>query len=205
MSRRKGEDTPAKKRRRLPHVADLDREETFRSEDWKQLEEQCSRITNGREFFICQRIQRDKWMFVVHFAEAHQAKALEDWARRERFSQRPAPKFGPGAEERAAFEIAALAWGLRTGALRRTVQAWRRAYREGRSLLQAHSASQQALRSYLPPDHGYHDMAQVFVSWAQREHGDWFHGHRPQADHPSRPPEWFPPADAYAHSDGDED
>lgn len=178
MGKRKGEDTPAKKRRRLPFVADLDRAEPFRSEDWRQLREQCRRITNGQEFYICQRVQRDEWMYVVHFAEEHQAKALEEWNRRERFSQRPVPKFGPTSEERAAFEQAAVAWGIRTGALRRTVQAWRRKSREGGSLLQCHSEAQKALRPYLPPDHGHFDMAQVFVSWAQREHGEWFYGRR---------------------------
>ena len=91
MSRRKGEDTPARKRQRLPHVADLGRADPFRREDWRELEEQCGRITNGQEFHICQRVQRDQWMYVVHFAEAHQAKALEDWVRRQRFSERPAP------------------------------------------------------------------------------------------------------------------
>ena len=178
MSRRKGEDTPARKRRRLPHVADLGRADPFRREDWRQLEEQCSRITNGQEFHIRQRVQRDQWMYVVHFSEAHQAKALADWVRRQRFSERPAPTFGPSPDERTAFEQAAVAWGVRTGAIRRAVQAWRRKAHEGGSLLQCQTAAQMALRPYLPPDHGHFDMAQVFVSWVQREHGQWFYGRR---------------------------
>jgi hypothetical protein len=41
MSRRKGEDTPAKKRRRLPHVAVVEREDPFLRADSEQLEAEC--------------------------------------------------------------------------------------------------------------------------------------------------------------------
>ena len=53
-----------------------------------------------------------------------------------------------------------------------------------------------ALRPYLAPEHGNFDMAQVFVSWAQREHGQWFYGHRSAIE----AVQWFAPEEAYAHS-----
>jgi hypothetical protein len=40
----------------------------------------------------------DRYVHVVHFAEEHQAMALEEWLRRERFEERPVPKFGPSKE-----------------------------------------------------------------------------------------------------------
>jgi hypothetical protein len=40
----------------------------------------------------------DRYVPVVHFAEEHQAMALEEWLRRERFEERPVPKFGPSKE-----------------------------------------------------------------------------------------------------------
>jgi hypothetical protein len=62
-----------------------------------------------------------------------------------------------------------------------------------------------ALRPYLPPDHGYFDMAQVFVSWAQREHRRWFNGERRFPLMPWENPDDYPPQAAYAHSEGDDD
>lgn len=198
MGRRKGEDTPAKKRRRMPHVAVIEREEPFLRSDSEALEAECQRVTNGREYFRCQRRDGDRYVHVVHFSEEHQAKALQDWINRQRFAERPVPKFGPSPEERAAFEQTALLWGLRTGAVRRTVQAWRRKSREGGSLLQCQSAAQRTLRLFMPPDDRHFDMAQVFVSWAQREHGPWFYGYRSAIE---ALPHWFAPEDAYTHSE----
>lgn len=151
MGRRKGEDTAARKRRRMPHVAVIDRSEPFRDADRRILEEQCFRITNGQEFHYGMSRQDDRDVYVVHFAEAHQAQALSDWLRREHFAERPAPKFGPSCEEKHAFEQAALHWGLRTGALRRVVQAYRRAMFDNASKLRCRSAAQEELRRHLPP------------------------------------------------------
>jgi hypothetical protein len=44
------------------------------------------------------------------------------------------------------------------------------------------------------------DVAAVFISWAQH-HGHSFHGRRERADNPFRPADWFPPADAYPHTE----
>jgi hypothetical protein len=172
MGRRKGEDTPAKKRRRLSHVAVVERSEPFAAADARLLEEECRRITNGQEFYRCMRWQIDRDVHVVHFAEAHQAVALEEWVRRNRFAERPAPKIGPSSAERAAFEAAAVMWGVRTGALRRLV---------------------------LPPAGGYIDMAELFVRWAKREHWHWFYGRRKPSPRPWEDPADYPPADAYPH------
>ncbi len=59
MSYRKGEDTPAKKRRRMPHVAVIDRDDVMRTADRDELEQVCQRLTNGNEFYIGQRRQDD--------------------------------------------------------------------------------------------------------------------------------------------------
>ncbi len=203
LSRRKGEDTPAKKRRRLPYVAVIERSDPFRSDDQKLLEEQCFRITNGQEFYHGRRWERslDRDVHVVHFAAQHQAEALDRWVRNERFYDRPRPKYGPSEEEARAFEQAAIKWGLQTGALRRVVQAYRRAMFDQASMLRCRTAAQQELRRYLPPDHGSFDMAQVMVSWAMREHWRWFNRERIWANNPYRPPDWYPPDDAYAHNE----
>ncbi len=201
LAKRKIVDTSAKKRRRLPYVVDLHRTEPFCSADWRQLNEQCRRITNGQEFWVGQVLRDGQWRYVAHMAAAHQADALKDWLWRERFSARRIPKFGPTKEEAEAFEREIIAWGIRTGALRRVVQAFRHAYREGQSLHKCRTLSQQAMRPYLPPNMEYFDGSRVMVSWAEREHYHWFNGYRPWAKEAFRPPDWYPPDDAYAHSE----
>jgi len=197
VSYRKGEDTPAKKRRRLTcRVVIEDREEPFRAADRDELEAECRRITNGAEFFYNMERNGDRYEHVVRFAAEHQAAALADWLKRKRFAERPAPRFGSTPEEQAAFEQSALAWGFRTGALRRVVQAFRH---ERGSLTRQWSAAHQMLARYRMPEG--RDVAQVFISWAMQKHHHWFFRQREWADNPFRPADWFPPDDAYPHSD----
>jgi hypothetical protein len=185
----------------MPHIAHLGRTKPLRDVDRAQLDQTCMRITNGQEFLYgVERIDGD-WRYVVRFSEPHHAEALRDWVRREHFSERPPPKFGPTDEEKRAFEEVAIAWGARTGALRRVVQAYRRAMFENETMMRCDTAAQQALRAYLPPEHGFHNMARVMVSWAMQRHWHWFFGERPWAANPFRPADWYPPDDAYPHSD----
>ena len=72
MSYRKGEDTPAKKRRRLPFKAVVEeREEPFLAADLADLEAECRRITNGAEFFYSMERNGDRYEHVVRFASEH--------------------------------------------------------------------------------------------------------------------------------------
>jgi hypothetical protein len=45
------------------------------------------------------------------------------------------------------------------------------------------------------------DVAAVVIGWAQKYHWHWFHGRRERADNPFRPVDWYPPHDAYPHSE----
>lgn len=66
MSYRKGEDTPAKRRRRLPFKAVVEeREEPFLAVDLHQLEAECRRITNGAEFLYSMERNGDRYEHVV--------------------------------------------------------------------------------------------------------------------------------------------
>lgn len=202
LAKRKSVDTPARKRRRLPHVAVIERSDPFLPADTDALYEQCRRITNGREFHHGRRWQHDRDVHVIHFVEAHQAKALEEWVRHNRFYDRPKPHYGPSQAERSAFEQEAVKWGIRTTALRRVVQAYRCRSREGGSLLQCHTAAQQTLRLYLlPPEHDQYDVAQVLVSWAMREHFHWFFGWREPTVAVTEGADDYPPPSAYPHSE----
>lgn len=191
-------DSAAKRSRRLPHVVDLERDEPFRAEDRDQLLAQCARITNGQEFWFG---QDRSWHYVVQFSEPHHAEALKHWLWQERFMSRPFVKFGPSREEHETFAREIVAWGLRTGALRRVLSAYRRAYQEGQSLTKCHSIAQQALGPYLPPNTTYFNPARVMTCWGEVHHGDWIEGRRMPATVPATAPEWCAPDDAYPHSE----
>jgi len=150
MSYRKSGVTPAKKRRRLPFKAVVEeREEPFLAADLGELEAECRRITNGAEFFYSMERNSDRYAHIVRFASEQQAAALREWLRRTRFDQRPVPKFRPTAQEKAAFEQSALAWGFRTGAIRRVIQAFRH---EPGSLTRQWSAAHEMLARYQMPE-----------------------------------------------------
>jgi hypothetical protein len=115
MSYRKSEDTPAKKRRRLPHKVIIERRQPFRAADEAEVEAECLRITNGAEFYHHMERFGDVYWHVVRFSSEHQAEAFRAAAQRCAFARRPAPLFGPPAEERAAFQRSCLAVGLPHG------------------------------------------------------------------------------------------
>ena len=199
MSYLKGEDTPAKRRLRLPFRAVVEeREQPFLAADLADLEAECQRITNSAEFLYSMERNGDRYEHVVRFGSEHQAATLQEWFRRTRFDQWPVPKFGPTAQEKAAFAQSALALGFRTGAIRRVIQAFRH---EPGSLTRQWSAAHRMLARYQMPESAGHDVARVFITWAQKHHGHWFHAWRQRADNPFRPPDWFPPANTYTHSE----
>jgi hypothetical protein len=199
MSYRKGEDTPARKRRRLPHKVVIERTDPFRTADMAELEAECRCITNGAEFYHHLERFGDVYWHVVRFGSEHQAEAFRVAAHRCDFARRPGPRFGPPAEERAAFREAALLWGLRTGAIRRVLQAWRNT--QG-SLTQQWSAAQQMLAAYRMPQ-GHDDIAAIFLDWARENHWHWLHRQRHPGWLPFDEFHWVMPQEAYPHSDGD--
>lgn len=195
MSYRKGEDTQAKRRRRLPIAVVIERDDGFRSVDIAELEAECRRITNSADFLYSRDRFGNHYWHVIRFSEQHQADALKRWLHQNSFESRPAPRFGQTDEEKIAFEREALAWGFRTGAIRRVIQAFRKC---NGTLTQQWSAAHQVASTYKMPDG---DVAQVFVGWAQRNHPHWFHRWRKPAQTPWEDPNDYPPPDAYPHSE----
>jgi hypothetical protein len=134
MSYRKGEDTPARKRRRLPYKVVIEREAPFRDVDSKEVAE-CRRVTHGEEcHHAMERVGRVYW-HVMRFASEQQAEAFRQVAHRAEYARRPAPQFGPSPEDRKAFSEAALLWSLRTGALRLVLKAYQASGRAPRQPL----------------------------------------------------------------------
>ena len=200
MSYRKGEDTPAKKRRRLPFQVIIEREAPFFEADRKELEAECLRITNGAEFYHCMSRFDDRYWHVVHFGSEHQADAFKKAAQLRDFARRREPQFGMPLEEKRAFTDAALLWGFRTGAIRRVL----RAYRNTRgTLTQQESAGRQMLAAYRMPE-GRGDILHVFLEWVIKHHPHWFHRWPKPGWLPFEEFHWVIPQDAYPHSEDEE-
>jgi len=199
MSRRRGGDTPAKKRRRLPFVVVLEREEPFCEADRCEIDAACLRITNGAEYYHGMSCFDLKYWHVFHFSSQQQADAFKRIAWDGKYAQRKVPRRGPTQEEREAFRQAVMLWGFRTGAIRRVLQAWRNT--RG-SLLQQHTAAQSMVAGYRVPE-GPLDIVNVFLEWANEHHWYWLNRRR-------KPPGWLSwddhdhwviPQNAYSHSE----
>lgn len=186
-------------RKRLTHETVICRSEPFRRDDEAKVDAAIARITNGQEHLRTWRREERQDVMVYLFGAASQADAFRDWARREKIDRLPAARYGPTSEERTAFEDVAVRWGVRTGALRRIVQAYRRTMHGGGSMLRCHTAAQLAYQAELPPEHCERfAVGQVLVGWAMRLYPDWFHGHR----RPSFEAEAdYAPQDAYPHTE----
>ena len=67
MGRRKGEDTFAAKRRRMPYVAKLRRVDPFKPEDAREVEAACRRVAAASEFMVLAGWREDSDYRVYHF------------------------------------------------------------------------------------------------------------------------------------------
>ena len=197
MSYRKGEDTFAKKRRRLPFKVLIDRTEPFCRADEQELEAECRRITNGAEFLHSMERTGSEYWHVVRFGSEHQAEAFRSFVHRSELMRRPVPQYGPSKAEREAFRQKVMLWGFRTGAIRRVLKAWRNT--RG-SLTQCDTAARNVIETYRVPE-GCDSILTIFIEWCAENHPGWLE-HRP-------PPGWLPfeefhwvmPQDAYPHSE----
>ena len=151
--RRKGEDTFAIKRRRMPYVAKIRREDPFRAADSREIESMVRRIAAAGETFSIAGWREDAGHRLFYFPTWAKARAMQHWIDRSGITQRPMPKLGLTAEEKAAQTQEALAWGLETGAARPILQAYRRARHNGDSDLTARNvAAEVALSLGRPTD-----------------------------------------------------
>ena len=121
----------ASKRRRLPFVAKIKRDDPFCPEDEREIEAMCKRIAAAGEFLTLAGWREDAGYRVFHFATWAKARAMQHWIDRNGIAHRPMPKLGESVEEKAARKQEALAWGLETGAVRDIVQAYRQAQERG--------------------------------------------------------------------------
>ena len=97
--RRKGEDTFAMKRRRMPYVAKIKREDPFRSADTREIRAMVKRIAAARETFSVAGWREEYGYRLFHFETWAKARAMQHWIDRRGIAQRPMPRpdnVGPG-------------------------------------------------------------------------------------------------------------
>jgi hypothetical protein len=165
----------ADRRRRLPFVAKIKREDPFRPEDEREIQAMCRRIAAAGEYTSVAGWREDAGFRVFHFATWAKARALQHWIDRSGIARRPMPKLGPTAEEKAERNRAALAWGLSTGAVRDVVQAYRRARHQGDGEVTAFNAAAAAAKALGQPAEEIEHTARVLLDWAREHHREWFY------------------------------
>jgi hypothetical protein len=174
MARRKGEDTLGAKRRRMPWVAKIKREDPFRPEDSNELYAQCKRIAASAEHFSAAGWREDSGYRLFYFTTWAKARALQHWIDRSGIAHRPMPKLGPSAEEIEEEKREALTWGLETRAVRSIVQTYRRAMYRGASHLSAFNEATEVALALGRPNDKTIGTTEVLLEWAKANHPAWF-------------------------------
>src|SRR5262245_18190517 len=123
MGRRKGEDSIASRKRRMPYVAKIKRDDPFCRNDEREIEAMCKRIAAAGEFMALAGWRDDAGFRVFHFATWAKARAMQHWIGRSGIARRPMPRLGETPQEREERKREALAWGRETGAVQAVVQA----------------------------------------------------------------------------------
>ena len=83
MGRRRGEDSIASKKRRMPYVAKIKRDDPFRPVDEREIEAMCKRIAAAGEYMALAGWREDAGYRVFHFATLGEGTP---------YSGRPAPR-----------------------------------------------------------------------------------------------------------------
>jgi len=109
MGTRKGEDSIASRKRRMPYLAKIKRDDPFRPEDEREIEAMCRRIAAAGEFMVLAGWREDAGFHVFHFPTWAKARAMHHWIDRSGIARRPMPKLGETPQEREERRREALA------------------------------------------------------------------------------------------------
>jgi hypothetical protein len=91
MGRRKGEDTYAAKRRRMPFMAKIRREDPFGIADTREIDGMCRRIAAASEWMSTAGRHEDAGFRLFHFTTWTKARAMQHWIDRSGVARRPMP------------------------------------------------------------------------------------------------------------------
>lgn len=188
MARRKGEDTTDMKRRRMPYMAKIKRDDPWGSADNAEIHAMCKRVAASAEFCSFAGWREDAGFKVIHFTTWAKARAMQHWIDRSRIAYRPVPKMGQTKEELDAEAREAIAWSLATGAVHRIVQAYASQDSHISGMCDAFRVATAAGRQ----NSGLQFAVESIIQWVRDNHADWFDRYRP-VPAPSAPPPAKPP------------
>jgi hypothetical protein len=185
MARRKGEDTADKKRRRMPFVAKIKRDDPFTAADEQEIYRMCRRIAAAAEHCSMAGWRENAGFRVFHFTTWAKARAMQHWIDRSGIAHRPMPKLGESKEEKAARENEVMEWALGTGAARDIVRAYRRRIFAGDGHISAMIAAYNVAADLGCERNGLNEAVEHIIEWAQTTHAEWFHRCRPAEETPA--------------------
>ena len=88
MGRRKGEDTFAARRRRMPFEAKIKREHPFSPDDERDIAAACRRVAAASEWMSLAGWREDAGFRVFHFTTWAKARAMQHWIDRSGIAHR---------------------------------------------------------------------------------------------------------------------
>src|SRR5215813_1382402 len=156
----------ASRRRRLPYIAKIKRDDLFCPEDEREIEVICKRIAAAGEFMVLAGWREDAGYRVFYFGTWAKTRAMQHWIDRSGIASRPMPRLGEAPQEREERRREALAWGLETGAVHAVVQAYRQARNRGESELTAFNAAADTALAFGRPLNQINDTARVLLDGA---------------------------------------
>jgi hypothetical protein len=165
----------AAKRKQLPYVAKIKRDDPFRPQDEREIEQACRRIAAASDYLGLAGWREESGYRLFHFATWAKARAMQHWIDRSGIAHRPLPKLGLTDAEKAERDGDALAWGLETGAVREIVQSYRRARHRGDSELTSFNAAAATARALGRPGGECENTVRVLIAWAIEHHRRWFY------------------------------
>lgn len=98
--RRKGEDTFAMKRQRMPYVAKIKRDDPFRAADRRDIDGMVRRISGAGEHFSIAGWREEAGYLLFHFPTWSKARAMQHWIDRSGIAGRPTPARFDGPQMR---------------------------------------------------------------------------------------------------------
>ena len=99
----------ANRRKRLPYVAKIKRDDPFRPQDEREIEQACRRVAAAGDYLALAGWREEAGYRLFHFATWAKARAMQHWIDRSGIAHRPMPKLGETAQERAERQREALA------------------------------------------------------------------------------------------------
>jgi hypothetical protein len=173
MVRRRGNPIEAR-RRQLPYVAKIKRDDPFRPEDEREIEAACRRIAGAADHLILAGWREDAGYRVFHFSTWAKARAMQHWIDRTGIAHRPMPKLGLSKAERAEIEREALAWSINTGAVASIVGAFVDRRMRGDEELTAFNAACEVAKTLGRVNGLVQDTVRLLLEWARQHRAEWF-------------------------------